>query len=66
MCTELDELYCYAITPPTTEGGLSPFESVSSNNIYSTCRLYVPAGSIEAYRSAQYWGDFTNIKAIKD
>ena len=66
MCTELDELYCYAITPPTTEGGLSPFESVSSNNIYSTCTLYVPEGSIEAYRSAQYWGDFTNIKAIKD
>ena len=41
---------------------------VIDNNIMdnmSTCELYVPAESVELYKSDSYWGQF-NIKAMDD
>ncbi|MDR0833088.1 MAG: T9SS type A sorting domain-containing protein [Candidatus Symbiothrix sp.] len=32
-----------------------------SSQIEKTCKLYVPKGSLSAYRSAYYWRNFVNI-----
>ena len=31
----------------------------------SSCTLFVPKGSVEAYQQAPYWQDFAEIKAIE-
>lgn len=52
---QLKTVTCYAQQPPVCEGGL--YGAVSMT-------LYVPAASIEAYRSADYWKAFGSIEAI--
>ena len=54
-------LICDAVEPPVCEGGsnsnaLTPIDK-------ETCTLYVPAGSIEAYKAAYQWKDFFNIES---
>ena len=44
----------------TRSGGSSIFEGVNK----STCILYVPSGSVDAYKVAPVWGDFENILPI--
>ena len=53
-CTGLTSVICQATTPPTMENS-----SVFSN--YSTPTLYVPAESLQAYQTTDYWNMFTNI-----
>ncbi len=48
-CTRLTSVYCKATTPPSLDG-----TSVFDNN-GSGRKIYVPAGSVNAYKSAQYW-----------
>ena len=48
---------CYATTPPTC--GSSCFEE-----IYKTIPIYVPAQSVDAYKQAYEWKEFTNILPI--
>ena len=57
-CSGLTSITCEAITPPTL--GSDVFYNINK----STCVLYVPAGSISAYKSADQWKDFTNILPI--
>jgi len=55
LCTGLTSIYVY----PTT-----PIVLSSSSNVFSvksTCTLYVPTGSKEAYQAAAQWQDFSNI-----
>ena len=54
---ELAKVYCYAEMPPTANGS---FESAS----IGTATLYVPEGSIEAYKAAEPWSQFGKIVAI--
>ncbi len=54
-CIALSALYSFNTTAPSVES--TTFSSVPT----STCVLYVPTGSKEAYASADYWSDFTNI-----
>ena len=56
-CPSLTSITCYATTPPNITQGATAF-----NNHNAT--LYVPAGSIEAYKTAVDWKLFTNIKMI--
>ena len=44
----------------TRSGGSSIFEGVDKK----TCILYVPSGSVDAYKAAPVWGDFENILPI--
>lgn len=53
-CKSLGTLYCKPINPPT----------LSNNTVFYNCpssiKIYVPSGSVDAYKSAQYWSDFTD------
>lgn len=57
-CVNLASITCEADIPPTI-GYSSPFEGVEKN-----IPVYVPAASISAYQTAEYWKEFTNIQAI--
>ncbi len=51
-CTGLTSIVLYSTTPPL--GGKSMFGY--TNN----CPIYVPAGSVDAYKTAQYWSDYAD------
>ncbi len=55
-CTNLKTLYVCATEPPTLED-----DEIFSTTNYSNCTLYVPEGSVDAYKGADYWKNFTNI-----
>ena len=59
-CRNLTAITNYAITPQTIN------TEVFSNFNKSTCTLYVPAESVEAYKAAEVWKEFGNILAIED
>ena len=58
-CSGLAAVYCEALTPPDGNDSINQF---SNYNI----PLYVPASSIEAYRSHAVWGQFTTILPISN
>ena len=51
LCDSLTSVYCKAITPPA--GGSYMFYS----NAFGR-KIYVPTGSVEAYKSAEGWSDY--------
>ena len=56
---ELESITCLAPTPPS--GGTNMFHDTGE------CPIYVPAASVEAYRSAPYWSDYAHrIRAIEE
>lgn len=58
--TALEVVVCKAATPPTVYA--STFKSTNS-----TFQIFVPAASVEAYKTANVWIDFAaRIKAIED
>ena len=56
-CTGLTSITCKAITPPT-------LGSFVFDNVNKSIPLYVPAGSMDLYKSAYQWKDFSNILPI--
>ena len=57
-CSSLTSVTNYATTPQTISS------NVFGNVNISACTLYVPAGSLAAYRTATVWKDFGTIQAI--
>ena len=71
--TRLQNLYVYAINPPVlgeevfiTNDDYIPdsYYNHSSGDRQSDAILYVPAESIEAYKAADGWKDFKDIRAL--
>jgi hypothetical protein len=69
-CVNLTSVTVLNPTPPEQQRSIS-FENIYSNatiyafdSIDSNVTLYVPKGSIEAYRNAEGWKKFKSIKAI--
>ena len=58
-CTRLKDVYCYAENVPDTK--MNPF---LGTDIESGI-LYVPAGSIDAYKAAEPWSNFKEILPIE-
>ena len=56
-CSSITSIKCEAQTPPT-------IDSVTFENVDKSIPLKVPRSSIFAYRSHEYWGEFTNISDI--
>ena len=55
--TGLSKVTCYAITPPTCNGGFTNYN-------YNSATLYVPEESISAYENADCWKEFYTITGI--
>lgn len=55
QCTQLETVYCHALTPPTTSG---------TSFGQPLAILYVPSASVSAYKQAEAWKEFTVITAI--
>ena len=58
-CSGLTSITCEASTPP------SCFSS-SFGKVNKAIPVYVPANSVDAYKKANVWKDFTNIQEIPD
>ncbi len=57
-CPNLKEIHLLSTKPPTVNNTLN---SQFSNANKANCVLYVPKGSLSAYKAATIWGDFTHI-----
>ena len=56
-CKSLTGITCLAVTPPSLESSVF----FSTNN----CPIYVPSGSVDAYKAASSWSSYTSrIQAI--
>ena len=55
-CTNLRKISCEAATPPTC--GTDAFRGVDKSN----CKLFIPKASIDAYKVADEWEDFSYIE----
>lgn len=62
-CNKLTTITCKATTPPSF---VRPDLSQFASNVYSDATLFVPAESVEAYKAADCWKKFVNIKAIPE
>ena len=56
-CNSLLGVTCLAATPPSLSSNYTFYSSV-----YSGGTLFVPKGSVDAYKSANYWSRFTNVQ----
>jgi hypothetical protein len=56
-CNGLTAIHCKSEIPPTIENGWWVFDG----DILSSATLYVPQGTIDAYKSANEWSKFQNI-----
>lgn len=52
-CSSLKSVYCRSTTPPIL--GSKAFGGNATDR-----KIYVPASSVEAYKSAQYWSDYAD------
>ena len=55
-CSALSKVNCMAITPPSLNS------TAFDNSHYSSVTLTVPSSSLNAYKAANYWKNFTTIK----
>ena len=53
VCDSLKEVYCKPTTPPAGD-------SYMFNNNASGLKIYVPTASVNAYKSAEYWKDYSS------
>ena len=64
-CTSLTSITCLATTPPSLAPSISP---TYSNEVFTNtndCPIYVPATSVNTYKSASGWSDYASrIQAI--
>ena len=64
-CSELLDVYCYAENVPSTENNNSTeFNIFSGSYPIANATLYVPAASLESYKSTSPWSIFGNIVAL--
>ena len=58
-CKGLTAIHCLSTTPPTTL--FFSYSSAFDKDTYKKATLYVPQGSLEAYKAAAGWTEFQNI-----
>ena len=59
-CEALKEIHCQATTPPVATSSGSSYMAIFYNFTKSECTLYVPKGSLNAYKDATEWQGFKN------
>ena len=58
-CENLTSITCNAVTPPDCGNGNDRFDKVDPS-----IPVYVPEGTVDAYKAAPGWSDFTNIQTL--
>ncbi len=77
ICNAVEPPYIYPVdgsnwfeeVEPGTPGALQGvmFENPNSTiDPYEFCQLFVPAGSVEAYKAHEFWGKFYTISGVND
>jgi hypothetical protein len=51
QCTLVTEIYCEATNPPAGATGMF--------NLNKDFKIYVPMDSVDAYKNASYWSEYT-------
>lgn len=59
---KLEEIHCKGTTLPNAHITTFQFESGEKDYIYNNAVLYVPVGSLEAYKGHDVWGKFADIR----
>ena len=59
-CTSLIEVYCAAPIPPKGDSHMFSYFDADDNLYHIGCKIYVPALSVEAYKSASYWSSYAS------
>lgn len=66
-CSSLESVTIYATTPPKIESDTFFVSNSSGAVMPSTCKFYVPAESLEAYKTATNWSNYADkIFAIEE
>ena len=60
-CEKIDTIVCMAAVPPVMNGAEDSFFSPV---VFQNATLYVPMGSVEAYKTANVWKNFQNIVGV--
>lgn len=60
ISSPLETLYALPVTPPTCANNV--FANGANRTIYDNCLLFVPDGSLEAYKEAPVWKEFFNTQ----
>ena len=61
-CTGLTSVRCLAQTPPRYNSSYEYYgSSLFDASIYDTATLYIPTGTLDAYKKADGWKNFKNI-----
>lgn len=56
-CRKISDIHSYAKVPPTCAGDGAPF----NYSVFENAVLHVPEGSVNAYKSADMWKNFSHI-----
>lgn len=59
LSSKLKELYSYSLIPPTCQ-------PLTFNGVYFNCTLYVPKGTVDAYKNSIGWNKFKKIQEFGD
>ena len=60
-------LYCSSLTSITVMPAIPPTGGSGMFSTNTKCPIYVPAGSVDAYKTARYWSDYEDrIQAISE
>ena len=60
-CSGLKEIYCNWLSPLRLKQYSFYYEVEDEEIIYKSCTLYIPKGTLDAYKSTWPWNRFTNI-----
>ena len=60
-CMELKEIYCNWLYPQNIK---EIDDAFNGTDIYGNCIIYVPKGTLDAYKSTLPWNRFTNIVEV--
>lgn len=60
-CMELKEIHCNWLYPQNIK---EIDDAFNGTDIYGNCIIYVPKGTLDAYKSTWPWAKFTNIVEV--